>query len=116
MCTNNEIGYFFNPCMSAEVAIEVTNDGSTAGGEDLVVNSSSLLTMRMRRRRCTEITEFLRDPTFAVYTYIYPEYWYQNNGILTMEKNYCQLPRHSEEGYRNREDGWFELQALMRPM
>ena len=22
-----EIGYFFNPCMSAEVAVEVTNDG-----------------------------------------------------------------------------------------
>ena len=33
VCTNNpEVGYFFNPCISAEVAIEVTNHGEHYSG------------------------------------------------------------------------------------
>eukprot|EP01032_Pedospumella_encystans_P023318 gene23318-26394_t len=47
--------------------------------------------------------------TFAVYTYVHPKYWYKNDAIMDMEKAYCTLPRYSEEEYREREDGYFQL-------
>jgi hypothetical protein len=113
--------------MTAEVAVEVTNDGEHySGGVEASVFDGDSRPQYMGGQHILVTTQleddeakiyrnhksFHRPPTFAVYTYVYPEYWYTNNAILEMEKGYCQLPRRSEEGYRDREDGWFELQAL----
>lgn len=32
--------------------------------------------------------------TFAVYTYVYPQYWYRNPEIMDMEKKYCAISRY----------------------
>jgi hypothetical protein len=90
VCSNNpEKGYFFNPCISAEVSIEVTNDGEHYSGG---------VEMQGQTRYATIQTE---DPTniiyrnhknmhvpatFATYTYIMPEYMYTNNDILIKKK------------------------------
>jgi hypothetical protein len=54
---------------------------------------------------------FIVPSTFAVYTYVYARYMYQNDEIMDMEKSYCVLPRYSEEKDREREDGYFQLQV-----
>ena len=121
ICGNNpETGYFFNPCFSGEVAVEVTNDGEHYSGG---LDASSTEFMSGQFIRATVQSEdqtnvlyrfykdFTRPSTFATYTYVRPEFWYTNNDILTMEKGYCRLPRYSEEGYRPREAGWFMVPA-----
>jgi hypothetical protein len=116
ICTNNpEQGYFFNPCMSAEVAVEVSNDGEHwSGGTDMTGQfiPGTIQIYDEEAKIYRNHKNFERPPTFAVYTYIQPEYWYDNNLILEMEKGYCALPRWSEESSRPREEGWFQLQAL----
>ena len=49
--------------------------------------------------------------TFAVYTYVYPEYYYKNPDIAIMEQSRCNISLFSEEGPRKREEGWFLLQV-----
>ena len=123
-CTTSEIlgdicaglpepGYMFNPCMSAEVLVEVTNDGvHYTTGDDL--NGVSLIsTVRYwdHNTMYNNFKNFTINATAAVFTYVYPQYFYQNSGIMSMETQYCRLPRYSEEGEREREKGWFRLQA-----
>jgi len=115
--------------MTAEVAIEVTNDGENySGGVELDPSLYSAYTVYMGGTvisstfqyyaahvlKTDQIYEnflnYTTPPTFAVYTYVMPKYWYTNHEVLRMEKTYCRQPRYSEEGPRPREEGWFLLQ------
>jgi len=101
----------FNPCMTAEVLVEVTNDGEHySGGADLT-GTSIISTVRYLdgRKVYNNYKNTTTIATFAVYTYIQPKYFYANPDILFMEKQYCKLPRYSEEGVREREESWFQL-------
>jgi hypothetical protein len=116
LCPDNpELGWMFNPCKSVEVAVEVSNDGEIySGGEELrgTELTSTLIYSDVRPiKTIRNYKNFSLDATFAVYTYVYPEVWYTNPGIIEMEKKYCTLPRFSEEGDRPRENGWFLLQS-----
>ena len=115
VCTNNpEPGYFFNPCMSAEVAVEITNDGEHySGGEDMggMFVKSTVQLDDEEAKIYRNHKSYTQDATFAVYTYVRPEHFYSNNLILEMEKSFCSLPKYSEEGERPREEGWFALQS-----
>lgn len=112
-CSNNpEIDYMFNPCISAEVAVEVTNDGEHYSGGDDLNGFSILSTVRYLEggviyRNFKNLTI---NATLAVFTYVYPEHFYNANpDILKMEKAYCSLSRYMEEAPREREEGWYLL-------
>jgi hypothetical protein len=118
ICSNMpEPGYMFNPCMSGEVMVEVTNDGEHySGGYDLnsVVGGTSIIsTVRYANEKpvYNSYKNYTIPSTFSVYTYVYPEYWYLNTEIADMEKAYCTLPRYSEEHVRDREKGWFKINS-----
>lgn len=114
VCPDNPtIGMMFNPCMAAEVLIEVTNDGEHyTGGVNLM--GSSILSTTQFQFPVTIYDNFRNTttpPTFAVYTYIYPEYYFTNVDIPFMDNVQCLQPRFYEEGERDREKGWFLLKA-----
>ena len=120
VCPDNpELEYMLNPCMSAEVMIEVTNDGvHYSGGQDLtskVAGTSILSTVRYNDEKplYNQFENQTIPTTFAVYTYVYPEYWYKRSiePITAMEKKYCMLPKYSEEAERDREKGWYRLSS-----
>lgn len=111
-CTNQpELNYMFNPCMSAEVVVEVTNDGEHYSGGDTLQGTSYTSTVRYGDGGTiyNSFKNYSRNATFAVFTYVHPAYFYDNPSIMVMEREYCALPRYSEEAPREREQGWFLL-------
>jgi hypothetical protein len=123
VCTDNpEPGYMMNPCISAEVAVEVTNDGQHySGGQEMgatygttVLSTIQYMPDPTSGYNPTMYQNFVNsvvNSTFAVFTYVYPENWYANAKILDMETKFCQRPRYSEEAPRLREEGWFRVLA-----
>eukprot|EP01038_Epipyxis_sp_PR26KG_P007209 gene7209-9837_t len=111
-CPNQpELNYMFNPCMTGEALVEVTNDGEHYSGGDELSGTSILSTVRWNDGSTIEnFKNFSRIATFAVFTYVYPEYFYTNPAVLQMERKYCELPRFSEEADREREKTWYRLQ------
>eukprot|EP01035_Chromulina_nebulosa_P017309 gene17309-22850_t len=114
VCPNNpESGYMFNPCISGEVLIELSNDGNYYSGGDNLSGTSLLSTVRFLEggKIYRDYNNFTIPATFAVYTFVYPEYYYSNHAIIAMDTAMCLQPRYSEEGLRQREQGWFQLNA-----
>ena len=115
LCANKpELYYMMNPCMSGEAIVEVTNDGEHySGGLDLdqINITATQRYLDGGGKIYANFKNFTYPSTFAVYTYVYPEYMYTNADIMTMERRYCDLPRFSEEGLREREKGLFKLNA-----
>ncbi|RYH31690.1 hypothetical protein EON65_02100 [archaeon] len=112
VCANTpELGYMMNPCISAEAIVEVTNDGEHYSGGIELLGQSILSTVRYGDGGTIYnfFKNFTRNSTFAVFTYVYPEYFYTNPEILEMERGYCSLPRYSEESPRERESGYYLL-------
>lgn len=112
-CTNTpEPGYMFNPCMSAEMLVEVTNDGEHYSGGDELQGTFILSTVRYGDGGTIydNFKNYSRNATFAVYTYVHQQYFYNNSEIMDMERSYCLLPRYSEEAVRQREKGWYLLE------
>jgi hypothetical protein len=108
------IGYMMNPCMSGEVAVEVTNDGEHyTGGDDL---SGKFLISTVRYYDQDTIYDKFKNysinATLAVYTMVMPEYYYTNPDILAMETAHCSLPRYLEESSRPREQDIYLLKAM----
>jgi hypothetical protein len=130
-----EIGFMFNPCLTNEVIVEVSNDGLTwsggdspysapvsgdyEGGTPEAFKSGDLKgTYIPTTARNDERTPFYRNyqnysiiPTVATYTMIDPRFMYNSPEPLLMEKSYCQMERYREEGKREREQGWFALES-----
>jgi len=114
LCANKpELMYMMNPCMSGEAIVEVSNDGEHySGGLDMdQINITATQRYLEAGTIYDNFKNFTYPSTFAVYTYVYPEYMYTNDDIMLMERRYCALPRYSEEGYRERENGLFKLNA-----
>lgn len=111
-CAHNpEPNYMFNPCMTSEVLVEVTNDGEHYSGGNYLGGVSIISTVRYGdgRKIYNNFKNTTTPATFAVYTYVQPNYFYTNPEIMLMERRYCRIPRFSEEGQRNREQSWFQL-------
>jgi len=120
-----EPGYMFNPCMSGEALIEVTNDGKHYSGgiewyefdyaKNDPLNGVKVLSTVQYLDDTKVLTHKFKNYTssasIAVFTYVYPRFWYKNNDIITMEKAKCSQPLFSEEGSREREQGWFLARA-----
>ena len=106
-----ELNYMFNPCMSHEVLVEVTNDGEHYSGGVELTGTKIISTVRYGdgRKIFENFKNFTTIATFAVYTYVQPKYFYTNSDIMKMERQYCRLPRYSEEAARAREESWFRL-------
>jgi len=125
VCTNNPTpGYMMNPCITAEVSVEVTNDGQHySGGQEMGASygTTVLSTVQYLPDPTTGLNpvmyenfiNYVVNSTFAVFTYVYPENWNgaYTSGIMEMEKKYCNRPRYSEEAPRLREEGWFRVLA-----
>ena len=106
-----EPGKMFNPCVTHEVLVDVTNDGyhySTGNNLQGVTIEATAVEPQLRTRSFVDYTV---PPTFAVFTFIEKEYFPENPDILAMERDHCMLQRYSEEGRREREDAWFLLRA-----
>lgn len=114
ICPNKpEIGFMFNPCYSGEAVVEVSNDGMHYSGGDDMIGSTIISTVRQYdtlQNLYRNYGNYKIPPTFAVFTYVKSEFMYMNPKLLLMEQNFCKLATYSEEGYRERSDGWFQLQ------
>lgn len=126
MCADKpEPGYMFNPCMSGEALIEVTNDGNRYSGGIKWFNNPTSYNDELNGVKILSTVQY-DDPTIpqkfnfknytttasvAIYTYVYPRFWYKNVDIINMEKAKCIQPLFSEEGPRDREQGWFLARA-----
>jgi hypothetical protein len=108
-----ELNYMFNPCMSGEAIVEVTNDGETYSGGVELQGTSILSTSRFGDGRplYENFKNYTIISTFAVFTFVEPGYYYENPDIMRMERKYCDLPRFSEESVRKRELGWYQLKS-----
>lgn len=115
-CTNTpEPGWMLNPCFTNEALIEVSNDGTMYSGGNDMKGVSILSTWRYMDPPGETIDNFKNftvRATFAVYTYVYKEYFYTNPQIMEMERSFCRQPRYSEEGTRDREQGYFQLELM----
>ena len=100
------------------MAVELTNDGEHWSG-GLEGNGSFYGTSILSTERFLDHSGTILDnynnyttlATFAVYTYIYPELYYHNPDIETMERQRCLVAVYGEEGVRQREEGWFMMKA-----
>jgi len=122
VCSNTpERGFLMNPCISAEVLVELTNDGEhysggvESGGVQLA-GTSILSTARyvdgIGDQVLYNFKNSTTNATFAVYTYVYPQHMYPiDSGVYGMELHTCNTSIHAEEGTRAREEGWFQLEA-----
>lgn len=116
-CTGSpEPGYMFNPCMTAEVLVEVTNDGEHYSGGKNFQGNQVLSTHQYINTPTPTIYAHYANTTvnrgsFAVYTFVRPEHFYTNPDIMFMETHFCNLPRYAEEAVREREQGYFLLKA-----
>lgn len=114
ICSNRpDSGYMFNPCISNEVLVEVSNDGDHYSGGDNLNGTLTLSTARYGdgNKIYRSFKNYTTIATFAEYTYIYSDYYFTNKAIVDMDTNFCMLSRYSEEAAREREMGWFRLQA-----
>jgi hypothetical protein len=114
ICSNRpEDGYFFNPCVSAEVLIEVSNDGQHYSGGENTNGTFILSTVRFGDggKIYRNYQNYSTIATFAEYTYIMSNYYFNNYEIIAMDTQMCMLARYAEESFREREDGWYRLQA-----
>ena len=121
LCSNSpENGYMFNPCISGEVAVEVTNDGilysgglDSFSGSNMTIDGVSILsTVReiepgivyMNFKNATWI------PTFAVFTYVATDQFPSDPDIAESLRLSCLSPLYIEEAPRPSEQGWFNLE------
>ena len=108
-----EVGFMFNPCYSGEAVVEVSNDGVHYSGGDDMLGTEIIATLppdQVDGKPVRNFQNYIIPPSFAVFTYVYSTYMHFNPDILRMEEKFCKLSRYAEEGYRERADGWFQLQ------
>ena len=116
--TSHLLLFLFHFFLYPLVAVELTNDGEHWSG-GLEGNGSFYGTSILSTERFLDHSGTILDnynnyttlATFAVYTYIYPELYYHNPDIETMERQRCLVAVYGEEGVRQREEGWFMMKA-----
>jgi len=124
-----EPGKRLNPCMTAQVMVEVSNNGQKFSFDDLVYNhtveSDNPENKGVPQNGASSIKGLLVKGTFTTYTYISKE---KSEGTLLLQSSensmenfkkvqatdrlVCERSLYSEEGRRNREVGWFEFPHL----
>jgi hypothetical protein len=114
VCSNSpEQGWMFNPCITGEALVEVTNDGEHySGGVDLA-GFSILSTVRETEAGAIvfkKFKNFTSISTFAVYTYIMSDKFFANAEADEMLQLSCLSSQYVEEAPRERETGWFSLE------
>lgn len=113
ICSNNPYtGWMFNPCITGEALVEVTNDGEYFSGGTNLTGISILSTVREIESGTIYMNykNFTSPAAFAVYTYIQPDKYFYNPSADDMLQNSCLIPLYAEEGPREREAGWFFLE------
>jgi hypothetical protein len=111
-CTHTpEYEYMFNPCYTQELLVEVTNNANAySGGDNLQGVTIDATVVPEDQQQIGYASHFI-PPTFAEFTYVRDDYWYDDDEILGMETDFCNIPRYAEEYPREREKGWFILRA-----
>jgi len=96
----------FNPCITGEVKVDVTNDGRHWSGEGLTVNHSSVIEMP------STFADYNVAPSWAVFTYVMAEPFVEHERKYPMTRQSCNRSKYSEEGPRDRERGWYALRSM----
>jgi hypothetical protein len=96
----------FNPCYTGQVKVDVTNDGSKYSGDGLVVNHSSVVEV------VSGFADYYVPPSWAVFTYVMSNKFINHEKAYTMDRLRCNRTKHSEEGARERERGWYGLKSM----
>ncbi|CAN0175768.1 unnamed protein product, partial [Ectocarpus sp. 12 AP-2014] len=108
-CDNTPVsGRMWNPCYTAEVRIDVSVSGSIFSGDGLFYPHSTLPSALAEEN----YMDYTVDATFATYTVVMEDYWLDDTRVADMDARRCMTTRISEEGDRQREQGWFLLRAL----
>lgn len=108
-----ELGWMFNPCITGEALVEVTNDGNRYSGGDDLAGVSILSTVQEVEPGAivyNNFKNFTSPPTFAVYTFISNDAYSYNADAEEMFMGSCLNAFYAEEGIREREEGWFFLE------
>ncbi|CAM9097538.1 unnamed protein product, partial [Hapterophycus canaliculatus] len=98
----------WNPCYTAEIRIDVTVSGSIFSGDGLFYSHSTLPSAIAE----DNYMDYVVDATFAIYTVVQQNHWLEDASVVDMDARTCETRRVSEEGHRQREQGWFLLRAL----
>ena len=111
-CTHTpEFEHMFNPCYTQELLVEVANNARTYSGGDNLQGITINATVIPENLQTNVFKNHFIPPTFAEFTYVRESYWYEDDDILGMETDYCNIPRYAEEHPRERERGWFMMRA-----
>ena len=107
-CTNvPESGMKLNPCLTAQLLVEISNNGDKFSGEGLYYAHTSLDTSTYANN-----VDYNVSGTYAVYTYVVSKYFPTDAVVVAADTNLCMRSMYAEEGTRTREQGWFKLTAM----
>lgn len=110
-CPNNPgKGLKLNPCHTAQVVVEVSNDGSKFSGDGLTYRHTSLTDETVYNNH----RDYIVPPTYAVFNYVDPKRFPTDRKMVAMDQALCQRAMYAEEGQRKREEGWFLLSAMQQ--
>ncbi|CAM9251995.1 unnamed protein product, partial [Phaeothamnion confervicola] len=136
---NPEADLMWNPCLTGEMKVEVTNGGEIYSGDGLTYDHTSYTALDSSVYN--NYLDYTVQPTFAIFTAVAAAYWpddegaggssssgsyssggssysgYANSstsssGLFAADVARCLVARQSEEGARGREEGWYGLRAL----
>ncbi|KAH8066380.1 hypothetical protein JL722_818 [Aureococcus anophagefferens] len=106
----------WNPCYSAEVAVDVTNNGKIFSSKlddpyATYVDVSPRYTLQNTHPERKEV-----PGSWAVMTYIINSKWVPDADTIAMDVGRCSHMDTSEEGDHTRDEGWYTLRGLETAM
>jgi hypothetical protein len=102
----------WNPCVTAEVSVDVTNDGEhwssdlTSAYAQIVEPSEKYINQK------THMQKHFVPGTWGVLTYVRQDLWVDDPESLLMDQKRCSHFLVREEGNHSREEGWYTLRGL----
>ena len=101
-------GTRLNPCYSARILVDVSNNGEKFSGDSTFIPYTELHDSTFSRRK-----DFIIPSTFAVFTIVsnatFGNSSPDNDYLINMDRSLCRRSTFPEEAPRQRDMGWYEL-------